>query len=229
MFKRAQPKKVVPLLLPMGLPKTEEELQERIRRSKKLVTKRALVSAGASLVPIPGINVTIDISLMATILNAVNAEFGLDPKEISALPTAQRLEIFSCITAVGSAWAGKVITVQLVMSVLKKVSVQMTAVQVTKWIPILGQAASAGISFAAMKFIGNRHIRDCIEIARLYMQENQEKAAVAESAEPAREAQEEAAELYQDGAGVEQTGSDPTGAGRSKPAGSDSSEQTKVP
>ena len=62
-------------------------------------------------------------------------------------------------------------------AVLKKLSVQITATQVAKFVPILGQVAGAGISFAAMKFIGNKHIEDCVRISRLFSQAKSKEQA----------------------------------------------------
>ena len=90
------------------IPTEDDDLEAAIQRCKKLVTKRALYSAGASLVPIPGVNITVDVALMASILNSVNSEFGLSPREIERLSTDQRLQVFAMITAVGSSWAGKI-------------------------------------------------------------------------------------------------------------------------
>ena len=123
------------------IPTEDDDLEAAIQRCKKLVTKRALYSAGASLVP------------------------------------DQRLQVFAMITAVGSSWAGKYITAPLVTAVLKKLSVQITATQVAKFVPILGQVAGAGISFAAMKFIGNKHIEDCVRISRLFSQAKSKEQA----------------------------------------------------
>ncbi len=156
------------------IPTEDDDLEAAIQRCKKLVTKRALYSAGASLVPIPGVNITVDVALMASILNSVNSEFGLSPREIERLSTDQRLQVFAMITAVGSSWAGKYITAPLVTAVLKKLSVQITATQVAKFV---GQVAGAGISFAAMKFIGNKHIEDCVRISRLFSQAKSKEQA----------------------------------------------------
>ncbi len=159
-------------LLTRRVPRTPSEIRACVKKCKRMVTKQSLVSAGASIVPIPGLNVTVDVTVMAAILNSVNNEFGLSPNEMDALSTTQRLQIFRCITAVGSAWAGRVITVPLIVSALKKFSLQFTVSQVTKWVPILGQVAAAGVSFAAMKYIGNRHVDDCARIALLYSRSN---------------------------------------------------------
>lgn len=149
------------------IPPDEQAILDCIARTKKFVTQRALVTAGASAIPIPGINVTVDVTMLMSILNFINQEFGLTPQQIQHLSTDKQVQI----TVTGSAWAGKLITKSLVLAVLKKLSIQMTAAQAAKWVPIAGQVAAAGLSFAALKWIGNQHIQDCARIARLFNEE----------------------------------------------------------
>ena len=153
------------------IPPDEPAILDCIARTKKFVTQRALVTAGASAIPIPGINVTVDVTMLMSILNFINQEFGLTPQQIQHLSTDKQVQLFQMITVTGSAWAGKLITKSLVLAVLKKLSIQMTAAQAAKWVPIAGQVAAAGLSFAALKWIGNQHIQDCARIARLFNEE----------------------------------------------------------
>lgn len=150
------------------IPADEQAILDTMVRAKKLVTKRAMLSAGASVLPIPGVDAMVDVTMLITILNAINEEFGLSPKQIQHLSTDNQVRLFQFITVTGSSWVGSVITKPLVLAALKKMSIQLTAAQAAKWLPIAGQAAAAGLSFAALKWIGNQHIEDCARIARLY-------------------------------------------------------------
>jgi hypothetical protein len=49
----------------------------------------------------------------------------------------------------------------LLKSVARRIATKTTA----KYVPLAGQALAAGISFAAIKYIGDRHIEDCIAVA----------------------------------------------------------------
>ena len=158
------------------IPPDEQAILDCIARTKKFVTQRALVTAGASAIPIPGINVTVDVTMLMSILNFINQEFGLTPQQIQHLSTDKQVQLFQMITVTGSAWAGKLITKSLVLAVLKKLSIQMTAAQAAKWVPIAGQVAAAGLSFAALKWIGNQHIQDCARIARLFNEEGRPRS-----------------------------------------------------
>lgn len=73
--------------------------------------------------------------MLMSILNFINQEFGLTPQQIQHLSTDKQVQLFQMITVTGSAWAGKLITKSLVLAVLKKLSIQMTAAQAAKWVP----------------------------------------------------------------------------------------------
>ena len=53
---------------------------DRIRDdSKRLVTTRSMMSAGAAVVPIPGADIVADIGLLTKLLPEISKRFGLDP------------------------------------------------------------------------------------------------------------------------------------------------------
>ncbi len=58
-------------------PKHIEDTRERCRR---LVRRRAAISAGVSAVPIPGVDVLSDITLFKKLVDDVNNAFGLTPE-----------------------------------------------------------------------------------------------------------------------------------------------------
>lgn len=75
------------------------------------------------------------------------------------------------ISSVGNELVGKTITTTLVRNLLKKTSSKLVAKQAGKFVPFIGQAASAGISFAAMNYLGRNHVEQCYQIALQYMQQ----------------------------------------------------------
>jgi hypothetical protein len=70
---------------------------------------------------------------------------------------------------------GRYVTKELIVQILKKMGVRLTSVQVMKYIPVLGQMVSAGISFAAMKMIINNHISECYKVAGTVIEVNKGK------------------------------------------------------
>lgn len=148
------------------LPQTREEL-DRIRSAcKTMVRKRAAASAGGTLVPVPGLDIAADVGLLLELLPAINRKFGLTPEQIDELQPRLKVFLYGVIKKVGSDLAGKIITKQLVLAVLKRVGMRMAAKQVLKFVPMAGQAAAAALSYAAMMYVGNAHVDECCEIVK---------------------------------------------------------------
>jgi hypothetical protein len=68
------------------------------------------------------------------------------------------------LSASGGLLVGKLVTRGLVMSMLKLVGVRLTTQQAAKFVPIAGQAVSAALTFSALKFVCEQHIRQCIAV-----------------------------------------------------------------
>lgn len=66
---------------------------------------------------------------------------------------------------------GKLVTKEIAIEVLKTVGVRMTAKQVGKYVPVAGQALSVALGFAAMKYVGHQHIKDCRRVIEATLQD----------------------------------------------------------
>ena len=140
-------------------------LDPRIARCRKLVTRKALLAAGAALVPIPGLDVAADVALLTQLIGRINLEFGLTEAQIEALAPSRRALVYKGIQLVGSSLIGSSITRDLVLVLLRQVSTRLTAQQVSKYIPLAGQAASATLAYVAMRYVCNQHIADCAKVS----------------------------------------------------------------
>ena len=148
------------------LAKSIDELNRIRGECYGAVTKRAALSGGAAIIPLPGIDVAADVGLLLQLIPEINHRFGLSPEQIDQYSAEQKTFIAKIITDFGSKLVGRVITKELVILVLKKVGIRVTAKEVVKWVPIIGQAVAGTISFTAMKFLGNQHVNECYEIAK---------------------------------------------------------------
>lgn len=157
----------------IALPRTPHQLAAVKRRCKTMVTKRALASAGAVLVPIPGIDVAADIAMLTQLIPAINYEFGLTPDQIERLSPRRKVVVYRAIVAFGGMMVGRVVTRELVLKALATVGMRVTTKTAARFVPIAGHAMSAGISFGAMKLVGEAHVRDCERvIASLMLDES---------------------------------------------------------
>ena len=141
-------------------------LMDAVRRSRKLLNRRALVGAAASAMPVPGLDWAVDAALLSRLVPAINAQFGLTPAQLDGLPAHQREQVQKAVAMVGSVLVGKFITRDLVIRMAQSMGKRMTARQAARYVPIAGQAVSAVMGYAALRYLGEEHIKDCVRVAQ---------------------------------------------------------------
>ena len=70
------------------------------------------------------------------------------------------------VALVGSALIGKFITRELVLRAAQAVGLRLSAQQAAKYVPLAGQAASAALGYATLRYLGEQHLRDCVRVAQ---------------------------------------------------------------
>ena len=148
------------------VPDTPAQIDAVARQCRRLVNRRALVAAGVAAVPIPGIDWLTDVGVLLKLIPAINHAFGLTPEQVERLSPDRRLVVYKAISAGGSLVMGKLVTREVIMTMLKLVGVRLTTQQAAKYVPIAGQAVSAALTFSALKFVCEQHIKQCIEVSR---------------------------------------------------------------
>ncbi|MBA2960747.1 MULTISPECIES: hypothetical protein [Ramlibacter] len=141
-------------------------LLERVRACRRLLNRRALVGAAASAVPLPGLDFVVDAALLANLLPEINARFGLTPDQLARLPAHERQQVQKAVAVVGSAVIGRLVTRDLVLQVAGKVGMRLSAKRAARYVPIAGQAAAAVVGYAALRYLGEEHIKDCVRVVR---------------------------------------------------------------
>ena len=131
-----------------------------------MVTKRSLTAAGAAVVPIPGIDLVADIGLLSTMLPAISRAFELDHESVEKLDPDIAQRVFVIAAGMGNNVIGRMVTRKIAIGLLRRVGVRVASASVAKYVPIVGSAIAASISFGAMKLAGNAHIDDCYRTAR---------------------------------------------------------------
>lgn len=147
--------------LPSG---TREDVALATAKARKLLHRRALIGAAASSLPIPGLDWLVDVALLARMLPRINREFGLTPEQLDALEPSKREQVQKAAAMVGSVLIGKLITRDMVVRLARAAGMRMTATQAAKYVPLAGQAAAAALGYATLRYLGERHIQDCIRV-----------------------------------------------------------------
>jgi len=151
------------------VPDTPQQIDEVARQCRKLVHRRALVAAGVSVVPIPGIDWLTDVGVLVKLIPDINHAFGLTPEQVERLSPDRRMVVYKAISAGGSLLMGKLVTRELVVRALRVVGVRLTTQQAAKYVPVAGSAVSAALTYSALRFVCEQHIKQCIEVSRKLM------------------------------------------------------------
>ena len=145
----------------------DDDASEAIaRRCRKLVSQRAMLAAGIAMVPVPGLDWLTDIGVLIKLLPEINRAFGLSPEQIERLAPDRQVVVYKAISAGGGMLVGRVVTRELVMRLLKLVGVRLTTQQAAKYVPLAGQAVSAALTYGALKYVCEQHIKQCQAVVR---------------------------------------------------------------
>jgi uncharacterized protein (DUF697 family) len=147
------------------LPSSPADIAEVRERCRRLVRRRAALSAGMAAVPIPGIDIVSDMKLLTELIDEINAAFGLTPEQIERMQPKFRLIAYEAAVSVGGMLVGKFITRDLLFKLLAKSGRKLVARQASKIVPLAGQVASAAIGFFAFRQIGYQHVEACARVA----------------------------------------------------------------
>lgn len=145
---------------------TNAELDEIREECEALVRKRALVSAGAAVIPVPFLDMVVDARILMKLLPEINERFGLTPERIEGLAPANRRRAWQVIRSRGSRLIGIVLTRQVIRKSFMNFAGRFVAMQIAKFVPLGGQLVAAGLGYFVMRKMAYNHIDDCYAVAR---------------------------------------------------------------
>lgn len=156
-----------------------EERQLRLLRDEcyAMVNKSSLQSGAVAAIPIPGVDLANDVTILMNLIPKINEKFGLSPEQIDALDPKQKEITLIAITKIGTSLIGRFLTrdavLKTVTSAGTKLATTATAKTGAKIVPMLGPVISGGISYGAMRFVGRSHVNDCYQVALEVLQKRQ--------------------------------------------------------
>jgi uncharacterized protein (DUF697 family) len=151
------------------VPATTREIDAVVRHCRSLVSRRALVAAGVSIVPLPGIDWVTDVAVLMRLIPEINHAFGLTPEQIERLAPDRQVVVYKAISAGGGLLIGRLVTREVIMKVLRLVGVRLTTQQAAKYVPIAGQAVSAVLTYSSLRYVCEQHIQQCVAISHQLM------------------------------------------------------------
>lgn len=142
------------------------DMQAAVKRSRKMLHKRALLAGAVSAVPIPGLDWAVDAAMLSKLIPEINREFGLTPEQLDRLNPKKREQVQKAVTLVGSVLIGKLISKDLVIKAATTIGMRLTTKQLAKYVPFAGQIVAATVGYAAIRYLGEEHMKDCIRVAQ---------------------------------------------------------------
>lgn len=157
---------------------TFSELDQVRTHCKKMVSKQALLSAAAAVVPIPGVDVSTDVAILLQLIPKINEKFGLSPKQIDQLsPDLQKMIVVGG-TSLSVGLLGKVITPQRIIQLLQRIGLKkLTGKYAAKYIPVVGMVVASSISYVVLRKVGQQHIDECYNIAKQLIEASESDTA----------------------------------------------------
>ncbi|QDQ25095.1 hypothetical protein FNU76_01290 [Chitinimonas arctica] len=147
------------------LPANLSELETIRDECHAMVRQRARLSAGAAMIPVPGMDMLADMMVFSNLLESISQRFGLSQRNLAELEPAKRNYVLLAAGRVGSDLIGQMISRQLAKLVLKKVGTKLLGKAALRFVPLAGQAVAAALSYRVVARLGNDHIEDCYRVA----------------------------------------------------------------
>ena len=147
------------------IPDSAADIEQVRTRCRRLVRRRAALSAAVSALPVPGVDMVSDLGLLTVLVQEINQAFGLTPAQIERLQPKFKLLAYEAAAGMGGVLVGKLVTRELLVQVLKRSGMKLLTKQAARLVPLAGQAVSAAIGFAVFRQIGYQHVEACAAVA----------------------------------------------------------------
>lgn len=146
----------------LALTHGQADLQRAVLNSRRLLKKRALWAAAAAALPVPGLDFAVDAALLSRLIPQISHEFGLSAVQLDRLSPDRREQVQQAVAVVGSLLIGRFLSAELLLSLAAKAGLRLSAGQAARYVPLAGQAVSAAMGYAAVRALGEQHIRECV-------------------------------------------------------------------
>ena len=77
----------------LNMAANDADMQAAVKRSRKMLHKRALLAGAVSAVPVPGLDWAVDAAMLSKLIPEINKEFGLTPQQLDSLNPKKREQV----------------------------------------------------------------------------------------------------------------------------------------
>lgn len=142
------------------------DLEQVKKECLAMVKRRARVSAGVAIVPVPFFDVAVDASMLTMLLPEISERFGLLKDRQGAVDLESREVHWKELKNRTIDFAGLMATRGIVKKTVQGFGGRIAAKQVTKFIPLGGQLVAGTMGYMIFKKIATDHINQCYNLAK---------------------------------------------------------------
>ena len=142
------------------------DLEQVKKECLAMVKRRARVSAGVAIVPVPFFDVAVDASMLTMLLPEISERFGLLKDRQGAVDLESRAVHWKELKNRTIDFAGLMATRGIVKKTVQGFGGRIAAKQVTKFIPLGGQLVAGTMGYMIFKKIATDHINECYNLAK---------------------------------------------------------------
>lgn len=136
----------------------------------ELVKKRSYISAGVAVIPVPFLDVVIDVGILSALIPEINTRFGLAPEQISVYDPATKKVHWDELRKRGFEFSGLVVARTAAKASLNNIAAKVLTKQVTKFIPLGGSIIAASLGYIVMKKVAEAHVEESYKLAKSIQQ-----------------------------------------------------------
>lgn len=146
---------------------------EFLEKKRSACESYVTVAAGASLAnalnPIPGVDIAVDVGVLATLFKVIREAYGLSDERLHELAAGPMESLVREVTEFA--------TRQGVLMLLKRFAGREALKAAAKYIPIVGQVVAGAVGFAITKKAGDWYLDRCHALATQILARDLEKGA----------------------------------------------------
>ncbi len=142
------------------------DLEQVKKECIAMVKRRARISAGVAIVPVPFFDVAVDASMLTMLLPEISERFGLLKDRQGAVDLESREVHWKELKNRTIDFAGLMATRGIVKKTVQGFGGRIAAKQVTKFIPLGGQLVAGTMGYMIFKKIATDHINECYNLAK---------------------------------------------------------------
>lgn len=135
-----------------------KDLEQIRQECLTLVKKRAYISAGVAIIPVPFLDVVVDVGILSFLIPEINRRFGLAEDYVSVYDPKTKKVNWRQLRQRGVDITGIVASRTAIKSSLQGMMTKILTKQISKFVPLGGQMVAAGLGYIVMKKIAEAHV-----------------------------------------------------------------------